>query len=213
MLTNPKVKGGGHATNPGFSSSPGVLISMSRFNNVTFNAAAQTATVGAGSIWDAVHLALEKHGVSVVGGRTEGVGVAGFTLGGGTSFFHILLFHTRITLSDDFSVGYSWKSNQHGLTLDNVVAFELVLPNGQVATISGDSDPDLFFALRGGGNNFVGLHSIAHGGIFRRYISLQGIVTNFIYKTYPQTLVWVSTPEHHVDAFDDSMMEGRANRV
>jgi FAD/FMN-containing dehydrogenases len=84
-IHEPKVKGGGHATNPGFSSSPGVLISMSRFNVVTYDATTKTATVGAGSIWDAVHLALEKYGVTVVGGRTGGVGVAGFTLGGGGS--------------------------------------------------------------------------------------------------------------------------------
>lgn len=77
------MKGGGHTSNPGFSSTPGVQIAMSRFSNVTYDAASQTATIGAGLIWDTVYAALEPHGVNVVGGRVTGVGVAGFTLGGG----------------------------------------------------------------------------------------------------------------------------------
>lgn len=59
-------------------------------------------------------------------------GVAGFTLGG----------------------GYSWKTSQYGLTIDNIAAYELVLPNGTVTTVT-EQDEDLWFALRGGGNNFV----------------------------------------------------------
>jgi FAD/FMN-containing dehydrogenase len=56
---------------------------MSRFSAVTYDPAEQTATIGAGLIWDDVYAALEPYGVNVVGGRVSGVGVAGFTLGGG----------------------------------------------------------------------------------------------------------------------------------
>ena len=77
-------------------------------------------------IWDDVYSALAPHNVNVVGGRTSGVGVAGFTLGG----------------------GYSWKTNQYGLTLDTVQAFELVLPNGVVTNVTAKSNPDLFFGLK-----------------------------------------------------------------
>lgn len=56
---------------------------MARFNGVTYSADAETADVGAGLIWDDVYAALEPHGVTVVGGRVTGIGVAGFTLGGG----------------------------------------------------------------------------------------------------------------------------------
>jgi FAD/FMN-containing dehydrogenase len=77
------VKGGGHATNPGFSSTPGVQISMTRFNKVTVNNAANTVEVGAGLLWDDVYKALDGTGLNVVGGRVAGVGVAGFILGGG----------------------------------------------------------------------------------------------------------------------------------
>ncbi|KAG6333932.1 hypothetical protein ID866_5154 [Astraeus odoratus] len=139
------VKGGGHTSNPGFSSTPGVQIAMYRFSEVIYNSTTQTVTVGAGLIWDDVYAALEPHGVNVVGGRVTGVGVAGFTLGG----------------------GYSWLTNQYGLTIDNVEAYELVLPNGTIASVTQSSYSDLFFALKGGFNNF-------------------GIVTRFTLKAFPQ---------------------------
>lgn len=56
---------------------------MSRFGGVTYDESAGTVDVGAGLIWDDVYTALEPYGVNVVGGRVTGVGVAGFTLGGG----------------------------------------------------------------------------------------------------------------------------------
>ncbi|KAF8188904.1 hypothetical protein K438DRAFT_1936224 [Mycena galopus ATCC 62051] len=143
------VKGGGHSANPGFSSTPGVHISMTRFSGVTYDAASGTATIGTGLIWDDVYTALEPFGVNVVGGRVSGVGVAGFTLGG----------------------GYSWLTNQLGLTVDTVTAFELVKPSGDIVLITEDSDADLFFGLKGGQNNF-------------------GIVTQFTLKTFPQGQVW-----------------------
>ncbi|KAJ7762660.1 FAD-binding domain-containing protein [Mycena metata] len=126
------VKGGGHTTSLGFSSTTGVQISMSRFSSVTYNEQNQTATFGSGLIWDDVYAALEPHGVIVAGGRVSGVGVAGFTLGG----------------------GYNWLANQVGLTLDTVTAFELVKPTGQIVSVTASSDPDLFFAMRGTHNNF-----------------------------------------------------------
>ncbi|KAJ8455641.1 hypothetical protein ONZ45_g18886 [Pleurotus djamor] len=151
------VKGGGHTTNPGFSSTTGVHIAMTRFNDVVYSPESQTVTYGAGLIWDDVYAALEPYAVNVVGGRVPGVGVAGFTLGG----------------------GYSWKTNQFGLTVDNVLAYELVKPNGDIVTVTEASDEALFFALKGGYNNF-------------------GVVTKFTVKAFPQTHVWVgyiSTPD------------------
>ena len=79
------VKGGGHATNPGFSSTLGVQIAMSRFNDTKVNPDDGTVEVGAGLTWDQVYEALGPTGVNVVGGRIPGVGVAGLTLGGGES--------------------------------------------------------------------------------------------------------------------------------
>ncbi|KAJ7581443.1 FAD dependent oxidoreductase [Mycena floridula] len=143
------VKGGGHTSNPGFSSTTGVHISMTRFNQVTYDSATETATIGTGLVWDDVYEVLNPMGVNVVGGRVTNVGVAGFTLGG----------------------GYSWKTNQFGLTVDTVMAFELVQPNGTAVNVTQQSDPELFFGLKGGFNNF-------------------GILTSFTLKTHPQGQVW-----------------------
>jgi len=77
------VKGGGHSTNPGFSSTPGVQIALSRLNSTTVNVKDGTVEIGPGLTWDQVYEALGSTGVNVVGGRVTGVGVAGLTLGGG----------------------------------------------------------------------------------------------------------------------------------
>jgi FAD/FMN-containing dehydrogenase len=77
------VKGGGHSTNPGFSSTPGVQIALSRFNYTKVNAEDMTVEVGPALTWDEVYDVLSPAGMSVVGGRVSGVGVAGLTLGGG----------------------------------------------------------------------------------------------------------------------------------
>lgn len=77
---------------------------------------------------------LVPKGLNVIGGRLVGVGIGGFIVGG----------------------GYSWKTNQYGLTIDTVTAFEVVLPNGSVRVVT-EKDEDLWFALRGGLNNYVSL--------------------------------------------------------
>jgi hypothetical protein len=142
------IKGSGHNTNPGFSSTPGVQISMARFRDLVLNEEEGTVEFGAGLTWTDMFSYLVPKGLNVVGGRVHGVGVAGFILGG----------------------GYSWKTNQYGLTIDTVTAFELLLPNGTVKQVT-EKDEDLWFALRGGFNNY-------------------GIVTRFTLKTYKQDDVW-----------------------
>ncbi|THH19350.1 hypothetical protein EW146_g1809 [Bondarzewia mesenterica] len=165
------VKGGGHSSNPGFSSTTGVHIAMTRFNNVTYHADSQTADIGAGLVWDDVYSALEPYNVNVVGGRVTGVGVAGFTLGGGTCFSFDFAEILKIPNSCSIMIlGYSWKTNQYGLTVDTVEAFEMVFPNGTISIVT-PAYEDLFFGLKGGFNNF-------------------GIVTKFTLKTFPQTQVW-----------------------
>jgi hypothetical protein len=69
------VKSGGHASNPGFSSTTGILISMSRFSQVVYDGTSQTAVVGSGLNWDEVYTELEPYGVNAIGGRVTGVRV------------------------------------------------------------------------------------------------------------------------------------------
>ncbi|KAJ2913558.1 hypothetical protein MD484_g6853, partial [Candolleomyces efflorescens] len=126
------VQSGGHGTNPGFSSTQGVHISLHSLRSVNYNQATQTVEFGAGLRWEEVYAAIEQHNISVLGGRVTGVGVGGVTLGG----------------------GYAWKTNQYGLTCDSVTAFELVKPNGDVVRVTQQSDSQLFFGLKGASNNF-----------------------------------------------------------
>ncbi|KAK7038740.1 hypothetical protein VNI00_010625 [Paramarasmius palmivorus] len=146
------IKCGGHANGLGFSSTTGVQISLSRLNEVNYDAASSTVKIGAGLAWDEVYNRLSPQGVTVAGGRVPGVGVGGLLLGGGYGYF----------------------TDEYGLSIDNVVAHDLVLPDGTSVEVTEASDPDLFFSLKGGFNNF-------------------GIVTAFTVKTHPQTDVWVAT--------------------
>ena len=68
-----QVKGGGHQTNPGFSSTTGVQIGLEKFSEIKYDAQKNVVTVGAGMIWDDVYAALDPLGVGVVGARSTGV--------------------------------------------------------------------------------------------------------------------------------------------
>ncbi|KAK7038749.1 hypothetical protein VNI00_010634 [Paramarasmius palmivorus] len=155
------IKGAGHTGNPGFSSTTGVQVSLSRFNDVEYDESQSTVKIGAGLAWDEVYARLEPHGVKAVGGRVPGVGVAGFLLGGGYSFF----------------------TDQYGLAVDTIVSHDLVLPNGTFIEVNEQTAPDLFFALKGGFNNF-------------------GVVTSFTLKAFPQTDVWVASVAYPFNASD-----------
>ncbi|KAI0289881.1 FAD-binding domain-containing protein [Multifurca ochricompacta] len=161
------VKGGGHSTILGFSSTSGVQISMNRFNSVTVDNATSTVAIGAGLLWDDVYRALDGTGLNVVGGRVPGVGVAGLTLGGGEP---LSIQSIGIFWYNHGSEGYSWKTNQFGLAIDNVDSYEMVLPDGRIKVVRPE-DEDLWFGLRGGFNNF-------------------GIVTKFVLKAHHQGNVW-----------------------
>jgi FAD/FMN-containing dehydrogenase len=80
------VKSGGHTSNPGFSSTNCVHISTARFNNIDIDEDSKTVEIGAGLTWTDVYDYLVPKGRNVVGGRLNGVGVAGLTLGGGKLF-------------------------------------------------------------------------------------------------------------------------------
>ena len=77
------MKSGGHATNPGFSSTPGVQISLARFNAFKVNTETQTVDLGPSLTWGDVYERLEPYGLTVIGGRLPEVGIGGLILGGG----------------------------------------------------------------------------------------------------------------------------------
>ncbi|KAF2839940.1 FAD-binding domain-containing protein [Patellaria atrata CBS 101060] len=127
------IKGGGHARHAGSSNADnGVTIDLAKMNQVEIASDRKTVKVGGGAVWLDVYTAVEAEGLMVIGGRVGDVGVGGLTLGGGISFF----------------------SGRHGWACDSVIAFEIVLPDGTFTKITQSSNPDLFWALRGGSNNF-----------------------------------------------------------
>ncbi|KAI8267744.1 hypothetical protein K4K58_007367 [Colletotrichum sp. SAR11_239] len=145
------IKSGGHGSSPGWSNTDGgVLISLDLINGTQNVADKGHAIVGTGARWVDVYQALEADKVTVIGGRFSAIGVGGLLVGGGLSYF----------------------SGLHGLACDNVLNYEVVLADGTIANVNQTSEPDLFRALKGGGNQF-------------------GIVTRFTLKTYPlESQIW-----------------------
>jgi hypothetical protein len=151
------VKSGGHAAFAGGSSiQDGILINLAKMNEVTLSADRKTTRVGPGNVWSDVYKVLDPLGVSVVGGREAGVGVGGLTLGGE------LLFPCRTCFKGDIDReigGISYFSGRYGWACDNVANYEIVLANGRIVNVSPTSEPDLYWALRGGGGSNFGIVS------------------------------------------------------
>ncbi|KAJ5143431.1 FAD linked oxidase N-terminal [Penicillium bovifimosum] len=126
------VKGGGHSTAGTSSSDGGLVIDLSRMNQVTVDVAKKIITAQGGATWKEVDEAGAVHGLAAVGGTVNHTGVGGLTLGG----------------------GYGWLSGQYGLTIDNLLSATVVLADGNIVTASATENTDLFWGLRGAGYNF-----------------------------------------------------------
>ncbi|HET6463725.1 MAG TPA: FAD-binding oxidoreductase [Candidatus Krumholzibacteria bacterium] len=126
------VRGGGHNVAGSAVNDGGMVIDMSRMKAVRVDAGARRAVVEAGALLSDVDRATQAHGLATPFGVNSTTGVAGLTLGG----------------------GFGWLSRKHGMTVDNLVAAEIVTAQGEVLHVSRDQHPDLFWALRGGSGNF-----------------------------------------------------------
>lgn len=115
---------------------------MNRFTGVEYNKKYQTATIGVGQVWDDVYAALQPYNVTVAGGRAPGVGVGGFVAGGGES----ILLNSKLSTTN--ILGYSFMTSEVGLSIDTVVSYELVKPDGTVTIVTAKSDAQLFWALK-----------------------------------------------------------------
>jgi FAD/FMN-containing dehydrogenase len=126
------IRGGGHNGAGLGTVDDGVVIDLAQINDVEVDPDARTVTAGGGATWGEVDRATNEHGMATPSGIISTTGVGGLTLGGGLG--HL----TRMC----------------GLAIDNLVEAEMVLANGERVTASADENPDLFWAIRGGGGNF-----------------------------------------------------------
>ncbi len=126
------VKGGGHSW-PGQSTADGALmIDLSAMNEVTIDPGARRARVGGGALLYDLDFASLRHNLATTAGIVSHTGVGGLTLGG----------------------GYGRLGRKLGLTIDSLLAAELVCADGRARRLSAEENKDLFWAIRGGGGNF-----------------------------------------------------------
>jgi FAD/FMN-containing dehydrogenase len=126
------VRGGGHSPAGHATLDDGMVIDLSRLRTVRIEADRDAAWVSGGCLLADVDRETAPHGLAVPAGVVWDTGVGGLTLGG----------------------GFGWLSRRYGLTVDALEAVELVTAAGDVVVVDADSDPELFWGLRGGGGNF-----------------------------------------------------------
>lgn len=154
------VIGAAENPHPGVYSGKGVHISMKKFNAASYDNSSSTVTVGSGLSWKDVTSVLEPHGVAVAGTRSANLGLDN-----------------------------AWLPNQRSQARKALVSCELILPSGKIRKVSEKSDADLFYALKGGANDY-------------------GIVSKFTLKTSPAT---ESAFEEALRSTQDAVSAGEAN--
>ena len=126
------VRGGGHNVAGRATIDDGLMIDLSPMKGIQVDARARTARAQGGVLWKELNRETQLHGLATTGGVVSTTGIAGLTLGG----------------------GLGWLMPKYGLALDNLRSVELVMADGSVRRASREENPDLFWAVRGGGSNF-----------------------------------------------------------
>src|SRR5215203_1321826 len=126
------VRGGGHNVAGRATIDQGLMIDLSPMKGIHVDPHASTARAEGGVLWKELNRETQLHGLATTGGVVGSTGIAGLTLGG----------------------GLGWLMPKYGLALDNLRSADMVLADGSVVRASAGENPDLFWAIRGGGGNF-----------------------------------------------------------
>ncbi|WP_274556650.1 FAD-binding oxidoreductase [Streptomyces spiramyceticus] len=126
------VRGGGHSVAGMALNDGGLVVDLRRMNTAEVDREVRTVYLGGGATISDMDRATQPYGLATTGGRASTTGVGGFTLGGGSG----------------------WLERRCGLACDSLVSVDLVTANGDFVHASGDENPELFWALHGGGGNF-----------------------------------------------------------
>jgi FAD/FMN-containing dehydrogenase len=138
------VRGGGHSIAGHSVCDGGLMIDLSQMKSIRVDPEARTARAAGGVLWSEFDRATQPFGLATTGGIISHTRIGGLTLGGGLG--HLM--------------------RKHGLTVDNLLAVELVTAEGERLRVDAQTEPELFWGLRGGGGNF-------------------GIATTFEYRLHP----------------------------
>lgn len=153
------IRGGGHSVAGHGIADGAVVVDLRGMRRVIVDPERKVAQAEGGALWEDVDRATTAHGLAVPGGTFIDTGIGGLTLGG----------------------GIGWLMPIAGLTCDNLIAAEVVTADGSVVTAGADGDPELLWALRGGGGNF-------------------GVVTRFTYRLTPIAPIWGGRINYPADA-------------
>jgi FAD/FMN-containing dehydrogenase len=151
------VRSGGHGVGGHALCDGGLVIDLSPMKGIRVDPATRTARAEAGVLWGELDRETQLFGLATVGGIVTHTGIAGLTLGG----------------------GIGWLMRKHGATVDNLLSADVVTAQGEIVTASEEENPDLFWAIRGGGGNF-------------------GIVTSFEYRLHPVGPIVLAGPVFHL---------------
>jgi FAD/FMN-containing dehydrogenase len=173
------VRGGGHSW-PGKSvCEGGIMIDLSQMNTATADAQSRTAKAQGGALLNSLDTAALQKGLVTTAGVVSHTGVGGYTLGG----------------------GFGRLNRKYGLTIDNLLGATIVTADGAIRRIGAEQEPDLFWAIRGGGGNF-------------------GVVTEFEYQLHPfdrnvlsGSIVWPFEQARDILEFYAEWSEGLSDEI
>lgn len=158
------VRGGGHNVAGRCVTEGGLMIDLSAMKGIYVDPVARTVRAQGGVTWRELNREAHAHGLAVTGGAISSTGIAGYTLGG----------------------GLGWLMPKYGLAVDNLLGVELVTADGRTLNVTDETDPDLAWALRGGGGNF-------------------GVAASLLYRLHPLSMVTGGLIAHPIDAAGDML--------